>query len=162
MISNRIEYLDDQIVETMQKCRKFKILVEWCRRVHIDKSIKSKVIQMIHKEHKKSRRSIINMDKAQLEQYFDRFRDNGLEKLHIEISDLKSERDYYILFIKKETQNLREILDIKYPLKLKLETKTFFDTKISKFDNSTFKSARKVMCLTPEKRSRKDSGRIKP
>lgn len=154
VVYNRISYLDSQITDIVYtNSMKFKILIEWCRRVHVDKSIKTKVIQMLNKTNSKMTNKFNNMNKIQIDEYFSNLRSQGLERLSEELISLKMERNHYKTFIKKEIQLINTKINGKYPLKLILITKSFFDMHIKEknLDNSTFSAVRDHLFQTPEK-----------
>lgn len=78
------------------------MLIEWFRRAHVDKSIKAKVVRMINKKHSNSKSPLLNMNKLQLEEYFDNLRKEAQIRINDDVIALKLEREHYTTFIKKE------------------------------------------------------------
>lgn len=166
IVFSRISYLDDQIVDIVHTNNlKLKVLIEWCRRAHVDKSIKEKVIQMLNKSKTNMNSTVLSMNKLQLEDYFNNMKSDGLERISQNLTTLKLERSHYKTFIKNEISLFEKEINNKYPLKLDLKTKTFFEISYQKPKaiDASFASARQNFTLTPEKLTNKNiSKRLPP
>lgn len=100
----------------------------------MDKSIQEKVNQMMNRSSSFSQSEFLRMDKIQLEDYFNKQREEALDKIHEDLEKLIKERTHYKTFILNEKINLDREIALKYPLKLNLETKTFFDLTFKRFE----------------------------
>jgi hypothetical protein len=160
IVYSRISYLDYQIIDIVHTNNmKLKVLIEWCRRAHVDKSIKEKVLQMLNKSQPDMNKSFLSMNKLQIEDYFNGIKSDGLQRISENLVTLKLERSHYKTFIKNETQLFEREIDTKYPLKLDLKTQTFFDVSYHrpKVVDAYFTSSRQNFTLTPEKLRNKNA-----
>lgn len=111
VVANRMNFINQQLVNVhFYNGMRLKVLIEWCRRTQVDKSIKAKVVQMIHKSNNKQSVQFLNMSKLQLEEYYDSLLKEGYERLNSDIESLKQEKAHYKNFIKKEIQEISQKL----------------------------------------------------
>lgn len=160
IVYNRISYIDYKMVNIVHtQVYKSQLLLEWLRTIHLDKSIKTKVAQMLNKTSTGLNTSFVNMSKLQIDEYFTARIKEAKEKLTEDIVNLKLERSHYKYFIKQEINLMKSKMEVKYPLKIKFEDVKFltqFNTcKKQNSSDDIFCAARDVLCLTPEKLSQK-------
>lgn len=122
VVFSRISYLDKQIIDiNYRKTFRLKLLLEWCRHIHLDKSIKTKVAQMLKNTSTSLNASFINMTKIQIDEYFNDRINQSKEAITLELVNLKHERNHYKNFIKQELIYMKSKIEHKYPLKIKFD-----------------------------------------
>jgi hypothetical protein len=138
---------NERILGMFEKKLKFNVLIEWSRRTQVDKSIKSKVVKMLQKKETK----FGSLDKWSIEQIFDKAKQERLQKYNECLGDVKNERRQIVQTI-RETESIydKNVRDLEIEKHI-LKAKIFSKIKTRRFDNSSFRSARKALCLTPEK-----------
>ncbi|CAI2386721.1 unnamed protein product [Moneuplotes crassus] len=164
IVQSRISIINKRLIYSYySKKIQAKSLIEWCRRTHVDKSIKEKVIKMMNKSNTSLNSSLYSMNKIQLENYFNNLRESSDIRINEDVSEIIRERDHYKVYIKNEQFQFETDINTRYPLKLDIQTKTFFDLSFRKIkcENQYFKSSRENFALTPEKLRRRDTPQTK-
>ena len=149
IVANRIEYLDEQIVDKVyQNTLKIKIITEWGRLIQSEKTIKTKVIRKMNGISEK----FIGMTKVQIDEHFITKRREGIERINEDVITLKLERSHYKNFIKNELRVLDSKVSKNWELKIIYETKTFYDkNNCERFNKgNVFIAARDFLWLTPK------------
>lgn len=154
VVSNRVEYLDDLIVDQISKhSRRQKLFIEWARSIYVEKIIKQQAIEALNHSQKYNSQTLSRMTSVEITEYFVELKQEAHEKLVSELEPLKAERQHYLKFIKHEFAALPHAINQKYPIEVKLETQTYFERhKIAQIDHEeTFCSLHDHLSLTPEK-----------
>lgn len=113
VVQSRIKYLDDKIVAAVYyRGLKAKIIAEWGRTVHVEKTIKSKVIKIMNSRTDNSSR-FLNMNKLQIDEYFTIIKRELLDRINEDIISLKLERNHYKSFIKNELSLFKSAIENK-------------------------------------------------
>ena len=153
IVFSRISYLDNQIIGiTYHKTFKLRLLLEWCRHIHLDKSIKTKVAQMLKNSSTSLNTSFINMTKLQIDEYFDDRIGQSKEIINQELVNIKLERNHYKNFIKQEMSYMKSKIEHKYPLRIKFDISSIlpFNPSNTNPKEDIFYSARSLLCLSPK------------
>ena len=151
VVFSRISYLDKQIIDiNYNKTFRLKLLLEWCRHIHLDKSIKTKVAQMLKNTSTSLNASFINMTKIQIDEYFNDRINQSKEAITLELVNLKHERNHYKNFIKQELIYMKSKIEHKYPLKIKFDLSSIlpFNWYKPNTKDDVFYSARELLSLS--------------
>ena len=163
IVYSRISYLDNQIIcITYHKTFKLRLLLEWCRHIHLDKSIKTKVAQMLKNSFTSLNTSFINMTKLQIDEYFNDRIEKSKETINQELVNIKLECNHYKNFIKQEMSYMKSKIEHKYPLRIKFDISSIlpFNSSNASTKEDIFHSAKDLLRL-PSKICLKGSKTLK-